>query len=405
MATNNEENTRSKKGGSSVFGFAAAALAAITAINMILVYILFSRSWTTYNTTSDSMKYINSVNSELLSVNRNVLMVVAGIYDDPTAVVTDITVSFDNIESDMKKYEKLGNHSTLELRRYNQAKTFINTYHQKLLDLQNSYTGFDASTMRNLYIQEIHPLQITASEMFNATIDIATNETQKEMDSINRLFYIIEGVMVGLLVLGEIAIIVIAKIVKANRIALEKKTRQAEAAANKFKHSQQKMSDIAYTNIRTNLKNRYALDADITDKLDSEQMYIAAFDFDNFRSINDTYGYDFGDEYLAQVAEKLKNDFSQYAEIYNITGNEFCFVFNPDVSDASVRQLVNNILLTMSSSFNIANLVVQLTASGSVYHYQPGDCLNTSALLVKMDSVLRNVKRNGGNAIYEVNVY
>ena len=402
MAKTNEEKTT---GGSRVFGFAAAALAVITAINMVLVYILFSRSYATYNNTSDSMKYINNVNSDLLSVNRNVLMVVAGIYSDPTALVQDISTLFDNIETNMNEYEKQKNHSDLELRRYNQAKTFIDAYHQKLIDLQKSYVGFNAATMRNLYIQEIHPLQITASEMFSATIDIATNETAKEMDKINRLFYIIEGVMIGLLILGEIAIVVIAKIVKANAIALEKKTRQAEAAANKFKHSQQKMSDIAYTNILTNMKNRYALDADLSDKLESEQMYIAAFDFDNFRSVNDTYGYDFGDEYLAQVAEKLKSEFSQFAEIYNITGNEFCFVFKSDVSDSAAPQLVNKILLTMTSSYNIANLVVQLTASGSIYHYQPGDCLNTSSLLVKLDSVLRNVKRNGGNAVFEVNVY
>ena len=52
--------------------------------------------------------------------------------------------------------------------------------------------------------------------------------------------------------------------------------------------------------------------------------------------------------------------------------------------------------------FNVFNIGVQLTASGSVYHYLPGDCLNVASLLVKMDNAMRGVKMNGGNAVVAV---
>ena len=150
------------------------------------------------------------------------------------------------------------------------------------------------------------------------------------------------------------------------------------------------------------MKNRYALDSDISDRLETGRFQIAVFDMDNFRSINDTYGYDFGDEYLAAVAEKLKEEFGDVAEIYNITGNEFCFVFNKNISESQAVGIAQNIQRVMSSPFEVLNLNVQLPCSGAVYHYLPGDCLNVNSLLVKLDTAMRNAKMNGGNMINNV---
>ena len=129
---------------------------------------------------------------------------------------------------------------------------------------------------------------------------------------------------------------------------------------------------------------------------------IAVFDLDNFRSINDTYGYDFGDEYLAAIAEKLKEEFSDIAEIYNITGNEFCFVFNRDVTESQAMRYIQDIQNVMSAPYNVLNLTVQLPVSGAVYHYLAGDCLNVNSLLVKLDTTMRMAKMNGGNMVNTV---
>ena len=56
----------------------------------------------------------------------------------------------------------------------------------------------------------------------------------------------------------------------------------------------------------------------------------------------------------------------------------------------------------MTAPYTILNLTVQLTVSGSTYHYLAGDCLNVNSLLVKMDNVLRNAKRAGGGQIFQV---
>ncbi|MDE6101868.1 MAG: GGDEF domain-containing protein, partial [Ruminococcus sp.] len=163
------------------------------------------------------------------------------------------------------------------------------------------------------------------------------------------------------------------------------------------------MYDIAITNILTGMKNRYALENDLAERLETDQFNIGVFDIDNFRLINDTYGYEFGDEFLAAIGETLLQEFGDMASIYNITSNEFCFIFNEDIPDSQIQRIADRIRAAMSSPVTIENIMVQCTASGSIYHYLPNDSLNVSSLLIKMDTVMHNVKRNGGNNVYVVN--
>jgi diguanylate cyclase (GGDEF)-like protein len=256
--------------------------------------------------------------------------------------------------------------------------------------------------MKALYTQDIYPLQVTASEMLTATIDIVNQDTGKKMAANAKRSYLLMTMMLLVTILGEIAIFFIARRAKKARLELEERERNLAEVDAKLKSTRQKASDLAVMNVLTGMKNRYALDNDVSERLESDRFNIAVFDMDNFRSINDTYGYDFGDEYLATVAEKLKDEFGNVAEIYNITGNEFCFLFNKEISESQAMGIVQNIQAVMSSPFEVLNLAVQLPCSGAVYHYLPGDCLNVNSLLVKLDTTMRNAKMNGGNMINTV---
>ena len=270
--------------------------------------------------------------------------------------------------------------------------------------MTNDQDQIDAfkDTLKNIYDQEISPLQTASSEMMVASIAIGSAAASKRTAESNRNMYMILAVLAAILIIGEIAIFLAARYNKRASEEISRKSAQFADASSKLMRSREKMEDIAVSNILTGLKNRYALEQDIGERLATEQFNIAVFDLDNFRSINDTYGYDFGDEYLAQIAERLKEEFEQFADIYNITGNEFCFVFKRTVSDTQVIRLVENIVNVMASPYTILNLTVQLTVSGSTYHYLAGDCLNVNSLLVKMDNVLRNAKRAGGGQIFQV---
>lgn len=396
-----KDKTKSK--GNSGYIFAAILLALVCIVNIFLVREIYTRNVEIGTNTSTAMNCLNKMNSELADINKDTIGIAAGINTNMPVILEDTERRYKNIVDAEREFESLGGFSDEAMKRYEYAKAIVTAYKTTLDNLgTDAVEAGDFEEMGYILKQDIYPLQVTASEMLVATIDIVGADNGKTMAMNAIRSYLLMGMMVLVAVLGEIAILIFAKRAKKARLELEERERKIAEVDAKLKTTRQKASDLAVINVLTGLKNRYALDSDITDRLESDRFQVAVFDMDNFRSINDTYGYDFGDEYLAAVAERLKEEFSEYAEIYNITGNEFCFVFNKNVSESQAMGITQNIQRVMSSPYEVLNLTVQLPCSGAVYHYLPGDCLNVNSLLVKLDTAMRNAKMNGGNMISTV---
>ena len=396
MAKNN------KKGASSGFIVAAILVALMYILNTVLVWNIYTNNNNTNTQTSMANRAINSINGELSNLNTNTIGLAANLYDNPLEIVGNTERIYANIIGYEKMFESLDLPESV-MKRYNYAKSIITTFKQKLDSLgTNQLQENDASVMNETLKQELYPLQVTAEQMLTATISIVNIETGKLARRNAIRAYVLMGLMALIAVLSELAIWIFARRSKKAKAELEERELRLAEVDAKLKNTRQKATDLAVTNVLTGMKNRYALDNDISERLESGRFQIAVFDMDNFRSINDTYGYDFGDEYLAAVAEKLKEEFGDVAEIYNITGNEFCFVFNKNISESQASGIAQNIQRVMSSPYEVLNLNVQLPCSGAVYHYLPGDCLNVNSLLVKLDTAMRNAKMNGGNMINNV---
>ncbi len=392
--------------------FLAIGFALVMAVNIFLVNWVYGRFTETSDLMSTQSKAINSANGQLQTLNEQFTQLVTqiGVPRQHTGAINGL---FPAIQASLNTFESLEGHDEYAIRRFKHARAYIDAYQQKVIEyctqVLNYEDGDDEeakaefySKLPDIYEQEIAPLQASASEMLVATVGISNVAAAKRTRALNRNMNLVRLLMLGILLIGEAAIIVAGRFRKRATEELSRKNAQFADASSKLMRSREKMEDFAVTSILTGLKNRYALEQDIGGRLAEEQFNIAVFDMDNFRSINDTYGYDFGDEYLSQVAERLKSEFDQFADIYNITGNEFCFVFKRTVSDTQAIRLVDSIAAVMSSPYTIFNLTVQLSVSASTYHYLAGDCLNVNSLLVKMDNVLRNAKRAGGGQILQV---
>ncbi|WP_303796761.1 GGDEF domain-containing protein [Ruminococcus flavefaciens] len=392
----------SSKKGSGGYIFAAILIAVIYVINTFLVENIYWSNSETSQRVSKSNNSLNRMNSYLSELNKNSLSIAAGV-GNPMALIAQTDGLYANIQDAEKQFESIEGISPEATKRYSYAKAMIETYKKRLesLGTGTSETG-DQNAMSDVMNFDLYSLQITASEMLTSTIDIVNSDTAKMNAKNTAKSYILMTVMMVVAILGEIAVWLFARRAKKARLELEEREMRLAEVDAKLKNTRQKASDLAVMNVLTGMKNRYALDNDISDRLESGRFQIAVFDMDNFRSINDTYGYDFGDEYLAAVAERLKQEFSDVAEIYNITGNEFCFVFNKNISESQATGIAQNIQRVMSSPYEVLNLTVQLPCSGAVYHYLPGDCLNVNSVLVKLDTAMRNAKMNGGNMITTV---
>lgn len=392
----------SSKKGSGGYIFAAILIAVIYVINTFLVENIYWSNAETSQRVSKSNNSLNRMNSYLSELNKNSLSIAAGV-GNPMALIAQTDGLYANIQDAEKQFESIEGISPEATKRYSYAKAMIETYKKRLEALgTGTIESGDQNAMSDVMNFDLYSLQITASEMLTSTIDIVNADTAKMNAKNTAKSYILMTVMMIVAILGEIAVWLFARRAKKARLELEEREMRLAEVDAKLKNTRQKASDLAVMNVLTGMKNRYALDNDISDRLESGRFQIAVFDMDNFRSINDTYGYDFGDEYLAAVAERLKQEFSDVAEIYNITGNEFCFVFNKNISESQATGIAQNIQRVMSSPYEVLNLTVQLPCSGAVYHYLPGDCLNVNSVLVKLDTAMRNAKMNGGNMITTV---
>ncbi|MBQ6169076.1 MAG: GGDEF domain-containing protein [Ruminococcus sp.] len=397
------KNNKSK--GSGAYIFAGILIAIIYIINTFLVESIYWGNQEVSQKTGQANSALNKINSELTAINMDSISIAAGIIppEDIGITMGDTNKRYGNIIAAEHQFEAIEDLNPTVLKRYNYAKSLITAFKDKLdsLGTKNVQAG-NEEMMSNILKQEIYPLQTTASEMLISTIDVVNVETAKMNAANTKRAFALMTVMMIVAILGEIAVWLFARRAKKIRAELEEREKNLAEVDAKLKATRQKASDLAVINVLTGMKNRYALDSDVSDRLETGRFNIAVFDMDNFRSINDTYGYDFGDEYLAAVAEKLKDEFGDVAEIYNITGNEFCFLFNSSVTESQAMGIAQNIQRVMSSPYEVLNLAVQLPCSGAVYHYLPGDCLNVNSLLVKLDTALRTVKMNGGNMINTV---
>lgn len=66
---------------------------------------------------------------------------------------------------------------------------------------------------------------------------------------------------------------------------------------------------------------------------------IAMLDIDNFKSINDKYGHDAGDEVLKTIARVLKKHFEQLFLVARLGGEEFAVFFNQNPTKDTIKRL------------------------------------------------------------------
>ncbi|MBR1593100.1 MAG: diguanylate cyclase [Ruminococcus sp.] len=396
--------TNKKNKNISIYRFTAIMLAVVCLFNTSILTVIYFRARFVNKSVTNSIQYLSNISDKLATVDDNVLLYISKVKkNSSTEAIQNAKAAFKEIERNMQLYEEEKNHSEAELKRYEQAKSNIQSYNNKLNSSIYTAMSNGDSTVAEIYLNEVYVVKNAAKDNIASTADLAVqnSETLNKRNSV--LHGVAQLILLIFLIVGEISIFLAIRRARRNEEELEERSSALDAAGRRLQMSQQKMEDIALTNILTGMKNRYALESDIVPRLESDQFNIAVFDLDRFRQINDMFGYDFGDEYLSMIAEQLKSNFGDITEIYNIVGNEFCFIFNSDVPDSQAQRTAEKILAVMSAPYEVNRIMTQLTASGSIYHYLPNDCLNLDSLLIKMDTTLRQAKANGGNSIYKVN--
>lgn len=100
------------------------------------------------------------------------------------------------------------------------------------------------------------------------------------------------------------------------------------------------LEQIAYYDSLTQLYTRALLTSDVEQLIQRDIRFSLIFmDLNNFKSVNDTYGHNVGDEYLAFFAQETKKIVGNKGGFYRIAGDEFVGILIETSTDSVLRQL------------------------------------------------------------------
>jgi len=122
---------------------------------------------------------------------------------------------------------------------------------------------------------------------------------------------------------------------------------------------------------QTGLKNRQHYDLDVAaSQSNDSQSWTGLINFDNFRKINETLGYQHGDDIIKLLSRDMNTALPDNSAIYRMSGGRFAFIKN-DCNEVDAIQLTQS-LQTKMRTFSITNdLPIELTASIGITDISP----------------------------------
>ncbi|MBU1215843.1 EAL domain-containing protein [bacterium] len=187
-----------------------------------------------------------------------------------------------------------------------------------------------------------------------------------EQNTLPAWVYYASFVLIGVLVILVFVVVLFRKMFQAKKDELEKSI---------------------ITDALTGFSSRYKLMLDIQKAPKSS---LALFNIDNFREINDFFGYQFGDATIIEVAKRVYETMSPLDnnELYHLQGDEFAILCR-NTSQESFLDIVQKILKEVNSrDFHILHEVISLQFSAGVSFVK-----DQAGLLATADIALKNAKK------------
>lgn len=181
----------------------------------------------------------------------------------------------------------------------------------------------------------------------------------------------------------------------------------AQLGAALFTLSQlsQRLNTLAYQDELTGLPNQVQFKRDLEQLLNTAQPCAVLFaDIDHFRTINDGYGYRFGDQVLKALSLQLAARSTVGHCLYRYSGDRFavCITapmpFDAARFKATVAAAAEQLRATLAAPLQIENHSLSLCISLGVAHF-PDDADSVDSLISAADSAMYQAKHLGRNVV------
>lgn len=180
---------------------------------------------------------------------------------------------------------------------------------------------------------------------------------------------------------------------------LEEKVQERTASLQKANEELEKVASLDFLTGIANRRHFYALGQRELKRLqlDGLTASLIAFDLDNFKAINDTYGHVAGDEVLRQIVTPVENIIRPADSFGRVGGDEFLILFmdTPEGKAVEVAERIRTEIAKTLSSSNSGKLGG--TASFGVAEWDRKCDLNQ--LIHRADMALHHAKKDGRNRV------
>ena len=174
----------------------------------------------------------------------------------------------------------------------------------------------------------------------------------------------------------------------------------------RLKSSYEISLSMALTDSLTSLYNRRYLEVHL-DKLleknraDQKSLAVLMVDIDHFKSVNDTYGHNVGDEILKIFAQRLKDGLRPTDLVARLGGEEFTVIL-PDVTKERAHMVAERLRRNIAQdpiTCSTPDGCLRITTSigGAIIDFQPH---TVKEALERADRMLYDAKEHGRNCCY-----
>lgn len=167
------------------------------------------------------------------------------------------------------------------------------------------------------------------------------------------------------------------------------------------KRNVERIRYMAYYDDMTGLPNRTLFQMKLAESLsrareDEVLIGICYLDLDGFKLVNASFGREFGDMLLMQVAERLSRDLPEHMMVARMEGDEFAVLIHQIESEAELMGLARQLLRSIEEPYELKGFPIHITASiGLVTNRNEQD--DGYTLFKKADMALFKAKENGKN--------
>ncbi len=163
-----------------------------------------------------------------------------------------------------------------------------------------------------------------------------------------------------------------------------------------------KLSHLAHHDPLTGLPNRLLLQDRLVQackrgKRAGHQFALIFLDINKFKKINDTFGHDYGDLLLKEVASRLTDKLRACDTVARMGGDEFVLLIDSIKDKRHVRKVVSKVLERVNGQYTLQQVNLKATVSAGIALY-PDDGQDTEALLKHADTAMYRAKKSQQHA-------